>query len=141
MPSITLKPGKEKPVLNRHPWIFSGAIAKIPSDVKDGQVVDVLDSRTKFLARGYLNRRSQITVRLLTWDEAEQVDTAFWTRRLQQAIERRQDLLSPKTSTACTLAAAIPSCTPLGWPATRECSPTCGGSRPRDGRFMPSVAA
>ena len=103
MPSITLKPGKDKPVLNRHPWIFSGAIGKIPPEVKDGQVVDVTDSRGKFLARGYLNRRSQITVRLLTWDEAEQIDADFWTSRLQQSIERRQDLLRPKHSTACRL--------------------------------------
>lgn len=103
MPSITLKPGKEKPVLNRHPWIFSGAIARIPSDVKDGQVVDVLDSRTKFLARGYLNRRSQITVRLLTWNEAEPIDTDFWARRLEQSIQRRQGLLRPGFTSACRL--------------------------------------
>lgn len=103
MPSITLKPGKDKPVLNRHPWIFSGAIARMPSEVKDGQVVDVVDSRGTFLARGYLNRRSQITVRLLTWDEGEQVDTAFWTRRLEQAIARRRGMLSAGHSTACRL--------------------------------------
>lgn len=103
MPSITLKPGKDKPVLNRHPWIFSGAIAHLPSEVVDGQVVDVTDAKGRFLARGYLNRRSQITVRLLTWNEGEPIDTAFWTRRLEQAIQRRQGLLSSGHSTACRL--------------------------------------
>ena len=103
MPSITLKPGKEKPALHRHPWIFSGAIARIPEGIPDGQVVDVSDSQGQFVARGYLNRRSQITVRLLTWDEGEPVDTGFWTRRLEQAIQRRQDLLRPGFATACRL--------------------------------------
>jgi 23S rRNA (cytosine1962-C5)-methyltransferase len=99
-PTITLKRGREKPVLNRHPWIFSGAIARVESGVQDGELVRVVDSRGGYLATGYLNRRSQIAVRLLTWDSDQVVDAGFWRRRLDQAIDGRRDL---SATDACRL--------------------------------------
>ena len=92
MKQIFLRPGKEKPVLNRHPWVFSGAIARIEDGVADGEIVNVLNGRGQFLARGYLNRMSQITVRLLTWDETETIDARWLKGRLQRAIQGRQRL-------------------------------------------------
>lgn len=86
---VILKSGREKPVRQRHPWLFSGAIQKIDGDVADGGIADVVSSGGEFLARGYLNRRSQIVVRLLTWDEAEAIDEAFWRARLERAIRAR----------------------------------------------------
>ncbi|MGH2593938.1 MAG: class I SAM-dependent rRNA methyltransferase, partial [Anaerolineae bacterium] len=86
---VILKAGREKPVRQRHPWLFSGAIQKIDGDVADGGIADVVSSGGEFLARGYLNRRSQITVRLLTWDEAEAIDEVFWRARLDRAIRAR----------------------------------------------------
>ena len=79
-------------MLNRHPWIFSGAIKRIEGEVADGEVVVVADYQGRFLARGYLNRRSQITVRLLTWDEGEVIGEDFWRRRLERAFTSRQAL-------------------------------------------------
>lgn len=106
MPAITLKPGREKPVRQGHPWIFSGAIQSLPSPsaagggAADGDLVAVLDSRGTWLAQGYLNRRSQIQVRILSWDQAEAIDDDFWRGRLAQAITARQDLAgaSPPTT-------------------------------------------
>jgi 23S rRNA (cytosine1962-C5)-methyltransferase len=83
---VTLKPGKERPVLHRHPWIFSGAIQDIDPTAQDGEVVEVKDATGQWLARGHLNRRSQIVVRLLTWDPGEPVDRSFWRRRLERAF-------------------------------------------------------
>ena len=103
MGSVVLKPGKEKPVRNRHPWIFSGAVARLQGEPADGDIVDVLDHQGKFLARGYLNRRSQIVVRCLTWSKEEEVDLAFWRRRLQQAIAGRQSLMQAGSTDACRL--------------------------------------
>ncbi|BAL99504.1 MULTISPECIES: class I SAM-dependent rRNA methyltransferase [Caldilinea] len=102
-PAVALKPGREKPVRQRHPWIFSGAIASIPNEAADGAVVDVCDAQGGFLARGYLNRRSQIQVRLLTWDAEEVIDTAFWRRRLQAAIAMRAELPEVQGCTALRL--------------------------------------
>ena len=87
---VTLKPGREKPLHNRHPWVFSGAIAHAEGD--PGGLVDVRDSAGEFLARGYYNPHSQICVRLLTWDESEDINADFWRRRLVQAIEGRAAL-------------------------------------------------
>ncbi len=93
MRRVILRAGKDKPVLNRHPWVFSGAIARI-DDVSDGDIADVVDASGRFLARGYVNRRSQIVVRLLTWQADEAVDGALIRRRLERAIQGRKELLA-----------------------------------------------
>jgi 23S rRNA (cytosine1962-C5)-methyltransferase len=72
--------------------VFSGAVQRIEGEPADGDVVDVVAHDGEFLARGYLNRRSQIVVRLLTWDPDEAVDRGFWRRRLEAAIEARRVL-------------------------------------------------
>jgi 23S rRNA (cytosine1962-C5)-methyltransferase len=82
MATVVLKKGKEKAIQNHHPWIFSGAIAGVEGEPADGDTVDVVDATHNFLARGYFNSQSQITVRLLTWNEEEAVDHAFWKRRI-----------------------------------------------------------
>ena len=103
MVRVLLKPGREKPVINRHPWLFSGAIRRIEGEAADGDVVDVVSATDEWLARGYLNRRSQITVRLLTWDAEEQIDRDFWKRRLQRAIASRAALAADPETTAYRL--------------------------------------
>ena len=84
-PRVVLKPGKEKPVRNFHPWVFSGAVARVEGEAPDGAVVDVVDNRGTFMARGLLNRRSQIWVRLFSWDPADTLDVEFLRRRVAQA--------------------------------------------------------
>jgi 23S rRNA (cytosine1962-C5)-methyltransferase len=98
--TVVLKRGREKPVYNHHPWIFSGAISRVEGKVQDGDLVRVTDSKGVFLATGYLNRRSQIAVRLLTWDAGEVVNIDFWRRRLERAISGRSGLTA---SSACRL--------------------------------------
>jgi len=103
MARVVLKRGREKPVLNRHPWIFSGAIKRIEGEVADGEVVVATDYRGRFLAQGYLNRRSQITVRLLTWDESEVIGGDFWRRRLERAFAGRRALVDDPSTDAYRL--------------------------------------
>ena len=103
MAKVLLKRGREKPVLNRHPWIFSGAIKCIEGEVADGDVVEVADYQRRFLARGYLNRRSQITVRLLSWDEGEVIGRDFWRRQLERAVASRQALADDPSTNAYRL--------------------------------------
>jgi 23S rRNA (cytosine1962-C5)-methyltransferase len=103
LPVVTLKPGRDKPVRNRHPWIFSGATSHVDRQAANGSIVDVLDASGAWLARGYLNRRSQIQVRLLTWDQEEAIDEGFWRRRLQRAVDGRQSLADDPGTTAYRL--------------------------------------
>lgn len=103
MSTITLKAGREKSVRNRHPWLFSGAIQQIDAAARDGDTVDAYSKTGQWLARGYLNRRSQIQVRLLSWQESETIDEAFWRRRLQRAIAGRAALAADPTTNAFRL--------------------------------------
>lgn len=103
LPAIHLRPGKEKPVRQRHPWIFSGAIERTRGEIAPGGLVDVFDARGEWLARGYANPRSQIVVRLLTWERDEALDADFWRRRLMAAARARSDLAADASTTAYRL--------------------------------------
>ena len=62
--TVMLKAGRDKPICHRHPWVFSGAIQRIADQAADGEIIDVIDSHGDWIARGYLNRASQIQVQL-----------------------------------------------------------------------------
>lgn len=89
---VMLKEGRKKPVHQRHPWVFSGAVARLQGTPEVGDLVDVVAHDGEFLARGVFNPRSQIVVRLISWDEEEEVDDAFWQRRIERALAGRAGL-------------------------------------------------
>ncbi len=97
-PRVILKPGREKPVLAGHPWVFSGAIARIDGLPADGDTINVCDNRGQFLARGLLNRRSQIVVRLFTHDPATDLTPEVMHHRIAAANARRADVLPADTN-------------------------------------------
>ena len=86
---IFLRPGKEKPVLHRHPWIFSGAVARLDDGTADGDIVSVRDSKGAHLGYGYFNGRSQIIVRMLSFGERT-VNNDLIKDLLLSAIEKRK---------------------------------------------------
>ena len=98
MLSIYLKAGRERPVLNGHPWVFSGAIERVEGNGKSPEVVDVYDHKKTWLARGFYNPKSQIRARLLTWRK-EEIDRSFFSRRLSSALAFRRAHL-PSSTTA-----------------------------------------
>lgn len=91
--TVFLKPRRAKPFFCRHPWVFSGAVARVEGEFDPGDMVRVCDARGKFIARGYANPSSQIFVRLLVWEDAP-VDEAFWRRRLAAAVRLRREVLA-----------------------------------------------
>jgi 23S rRNA (cytosine1962-C5)-methyltransferase len=88
--TVILKPGRDKSPRQRHPWIYSGAIAKVDGVPLPGDIVRVVDDKNAFLAYGYYNQASQISVRLLEWSENEAINDEWWHRKLAEAISRRQ---------------------------------------------------
>lgn len=100
---INLKPGKEKPVHHHHPWIFSGAIAKVEGAPEPGEVIAVHDSAGEFLALGYYNPHSQIAVRLLEWEKSTAINDEWWRQKLAAAIARRRQLFERSDTNAFRL--------------------------------------
>ena len=94
---VVLKPDKERPIQGRHPWIYSGAIDRIDHDFGAGDVVRVESSRGGFLGLGYLNPRSQIAVRMLTFED-EPIDKNFFRRRIREAASLRARFIPAKTN-------------------------------------------
>ncbi|MCQ3929530.1 MAG: 23S rRNA (cytosine(1962)-C(5))-methyltransferase RlmI [Chloroflexi bacterium] len=84
-----LNEGVLKSISRRHPWIFSGAIKAVKGNPEDGDILKLVASNDQFLGRGYWNSKSQIQVRVLSWDEEELIDHHFWHKRLLRAIESR----------------------------------------------------
>lgn len=96
---VHLKQGRDKPLHNRHPWIFSGAIKRVEGEPPPGSLVTVVDAHGRELALAYYNPRSQIQGRVLSWTATPHLPAQFWRDKLQQAIHMRQSLaLEPETT-------------------------------------------
>ena len=91
-PKVCLRRGEETGVRAGKPWIFENQLDWADDVCKDGGIVDVLDSRMRFAARGYFNSKSKITVRVLTRDPDEEIDRDFFRRRIERAWHSRQTL-------------------------------------------------
>ena len=91
-----LKPGKEKRVYMLHPWIFRSDIDHVEGTFDPGDVVDIVSSKGRFLARGYYNPNSQIALRIMTYRD-EPVDRALIFRRVHEAIEYRKQFADLKS--------------------------------------------
>ena len=91
-PTITLKPDREKSLLRRHPWIFSGAVARLDGDPASGATVDLLAANGQFLARAAYSPSSQIRARVWTFDPSEQVAADFFRKRISNSISSRLSL-------------------------------------------------
>src|SRR3954453_3364829 len=104
MPRVILKPRRAAPFYGRHPWVYPGAIERVEGEPADGAVVDLVSGADNFVARGLYNGRSKIRVRLFTWDPAEEIDEAFFRRKLTAAVHLRRELLGMGApGTACRL--------------------------------------
>jgi 23S rRNA (cytosine1962-C5)-methyltransferase len=98
-----LKPRKARPFFGRHPWVLDSAIDHVEGDAQDGDMVDLLTDKRKFIAHGFYNSLSRIRVRLYTWNAGETLDRDFWRGRIADAIALRRELGVLEPSDACRL--------------------------------------
>ncbi|MCB1746076.1 MAG: class I SAM-dependent rRNA methyltransferase [Gammaproteobacteria bacterium] len=89
MKRVVLKLGRDKSLRRRHPWVFSGAVARVDGGPQPGETVEVVAADGAFLGRGAYSPRSQIRVRILSFDPAVAVDEALIASRLQHALAYR----------------------------------------------------
>lgn len=86
-PTIQLRHGKAESLKRFHPWIFSGAIQRMPDNLTEGQLVRVIDHKGEFLAIGHYQIGS-IAIRVLSFVERK-IDNEFWKERLSEAFNMR----------------------------------------------------
>jgi len=97
---VVLRPRKALPFYGRHPWVRESAVHRVePTSASgehfldlDGQVVDLVSDKGKFIARGFYNSQSRIRVRLYCWSPLVALDEALFRQRIASAIELRQGL-------------------------------------------------
>lgn len=95
-PRIVLKKGREAPLRHGHPWVFSGAVARVEGDPAPGDIVLAADSLGRGLGLGFFNT-GDIAFRLLTADPASRIDAGFWRRRIDRAVALRKRVVPPET--------------------------------------------
>ena len=92
---MIINAGRDKSLLRRHPWIFSGAVKSVDAGTASGDAVRVKADDGRFLATAAYSEKSQIIARVLSFDEHEVIDAAFYRRQIKTAVARR----SPLTAT------------------------------------------
>ena len=132
MKSITLQKGRERSLLRRHPWIFSGAVQEVDAGCSAGETVDIRTSSGEWLARGSYSPASKLRCRVWTFNKDEAIDGAFFQRRIQAALTLREKLQVKRQSNAYRLihgeADGIPGCVIDIYGDTAVCQFLCAGS-------------
>ncbi|HSC95955.1 MAG TPA: class I SAM-dependent rRNA methyltransferase [Burkholderiales bacterium] len=102
MNKLILKPGREKSLKRRHPWVFSGAVAKVQGKPEPGETIDVRAASSEFLAVAAYSPESQIVARVWDWTERA-IDRAFFTERVGRAVAGRRALVDAVATDAYRL--------------------------------------
>ncbi|MCA9835343.1 MAG: class I SAM-dependent methyltransferase [Trueperaceae bacterium] len=105
MDSVILKPGRERSLLRKHPWVFSGAVQRLEGKSGKGTTIDVHSADGQFLGRGAYSPASQIRVRIWSFSE-ESIDENWFQKRILEAFALRESLGMSERSNAYRLIAS-----------------------------------
>ncbi len=97
-PVLKIKKGRERSLLNKHPWIFSGAVESV-QETTNGQIVQVVDSSSNILGHGFYHDKNQITVKMFDFSSEHTLfDEAYWEYKISSAITLRNTFISQNTN-------------------------------------------
>jgi 23S rRNA (cytosine1962-C5)-methyltransferase len=102
-PRVTLKPGRERSLVRRHPWVFSGAIGKVQGAPQSGATVEIRAADGAFLAWAAYSPASQIRARVWSFDEADVPGPELFRKRVEAALALRRAAIPPETTDALRL--------------------------------------
>lgn len=102
-PTVYLRKRRAQPFLNRHPWVFAGAIHRVEGAAADGDEVIVRSDEGHFVARGLFNSQSNIRVRLYSWHLDQPIDEKLLRSRIDAAASLRDGLFDGEKDSACRL--------------------------------------
>jgi len=94
MPSVKLKKGRDKSFNRKHPWIFSGAIDSVKDINQNGETVDIISGDGKLLGYGSYSSQSQISVRVLSFNTEDKIDSDFFKQRVESAVQFREQIIN-----------------------------------------------
>ena len=96
---LVLKPGRDRAVRLYHPWVFSGAVQKLPK-AETGDIIRIVDAEGKALGMGFFDSKSQIVARIFHFGEAVEASHSFWKEKITRALALRKELVAtPETNT------------------------------------------
>ncbi|HEY4392196.1 MAG TPA: class I SAM-dependent rRNA methyltransferase [Paenibacillus sp.] len=90
MASVILNKTRKKRLEQAHPWVYRNEIESVEGEAEPGSLVQIYDHRRKFLATGYYNPASQITVRVVSYRQLEMMDLEFFTERFKECLDHRE---------------------------------------------------
>ena len=97
---LKLKPGKERAVLNKHPWVFSGAISQMPN-AEEGDIVQVTDASGAALGYGFFSGHSTIVCRIFHFGETDRdFSQGYWKKKITNALSIREHLIKSDNTDA-----------------------------------------
>ena len=86
-------PKAERSARNGHPWVFADEIVKIDGSYENGDLVDVLNGKGKYIGTGFINDNSKIRIRIISMNANDKFDEAFFERRLRYAVDYRRTVM------------------------------------------------
>ncbi len=93
----------ERAARNGHPWVFGEEITKTEGSYKNGDLVDVVTAKGKYIGTGFVNDKSKIRVRIISFNANDKFDEEFWKRRLRYAIDYRRTVMGSTDFKCCRL--------------------------------------
>ena len=98
-----ITPKGERAARNGHPWVFGEEVTKVEGSYTNGDLVDVVTNKGKYLGTGFVNDKSKIRVRIISANTNDKFDEAFWERRLRYALEYRRTVMGEQDFKCCRL--------------------------------------
>lgn len=98
-----ITPKGERAARSGHPWVYAEEITNIEGEYRNGDLVDVVTNKGKYLGTGFVNDHSKIRVRLISTNTNDKFDADFWERRLRYAIDYRRTVMPGADFKCCRL--------------------------------------
>lgn len=98
-----ITPKGERAARGGHPWVFGEEVTHVEGEYKNGDLVDVVTAKGKYLGTGFVNDISKIRVRIISTNTNDKFDEAFWERRLRYALDYRLTVMGEQDFNCCRL--------------------------------------
>ena len=102
-PVFTVTPKAERSLRAGHPWVYGEEITAVEGGYRNGDMVDVVSSKGRYLGTGWVNDHSKIRVRILSRNANDTFDEAFFRRRVRYALDYRKTVMGPTDYRCCRL--------------------------------------